>query len=415
MRGSLDHCVKCTICETQCPFSNATPLFPGPEVRRPAGRALPRRRRAVARRLARLLLELRHLHAGLPAGRAHRGDQHAGARPSCARSTGVPLRDQLLARPDPGRAARHARRAARELDARQQAAAPDSARRRSACTATRPCPSSRGATFQSGPARTSAAGRHAARRLLPRLRRELLRAAASREMAVALLEHNGYEVRCPSRAAAACRAVQRAVRRRARLRAPAWPRSSSPYARDGRRHRRHVDELLPDAQARGARDPRHGRRPDLRLVSERIFDICEYLRRPARARRAEARTSRPIRETVTYHAPCQQRGPRHRQAGARPVRPDPGADARSSCDAACCGVAGTYGLKKEKYAISMKVGAGPVRPDRRAPRRTSTRATPRRAAGRSQHATGVRSVHPVELLHRASGLRREGRPAWSAS
>ena len=31
MRGSLDHCVKCTICETACPFSNVTPLFPGPK------------------------------------------------------------------------------------------------------------------------------------------------------------------------------------------------------------------------------------------------------------------------------------------------------------------------------------------------------------------------------------------------
>ena len=31
MRESLDHCVKCTICETFCPVSNATPLFPGPK------------------------------------------------------------------------------------------------------------------------------------------------------------------------------------------------------------------------------------------------------------------------------------------------------------------------------------------------------------------------------------------------
>ncbi|HMI68935.1 MAG TPA: 4Fe-4S dicluster domain-containing protein, partial [Solirubrobacteraceae bacterium] len=31
LRGSLDHCVKCTICETQCPVSNVTPLFPGPK------------------------------------------------------------------------------------------------------------------------------------------------------------------------------------------------------------------------------------------------------------------------------------------------------------------------------------------------------------------------------------------------
>ena len=31
MRESLDHCVKCTICETFCPVSNVTPLFPGPK------------------------------------------------------------------------------------------------------------------------------------------------------------------------------------------------------------------------------------------------------------------------------------------------------------------------------------------------------------------------------------------------
>jgi glycerol-3-phosphate dehydrogenase subunit C len=31
MRESLDHCVKCTICETYCPVSNVTPLFAGPK------------------------------------------------------------------------------------------------------------------------------------------------------------------------------------------------------------------------------------------------------------------------------------------------------------------------------------------------------------------------------------------------
>src|SRR3954471_24968809 len=31
MRGSLDHSVKCTICEPFCPVSNVTPLFPGPK------------------------------------------------------------------------------------------------------------------------------------------------------------------------------------------------------------------------------------------------------------------------------------------------------------------------------------------------------------------------------------------------
>ena len=30
-RASLDSCVKCTICETQCPVARVTPLFPGPK------------------------------------------------------------------------------------------------------------------------------------------------------------------------------------------------------------------------------------------------------------------------------------------------------------------------------------------------------------------------------------------------
>ena len=31
MRASLDSCVKCTICETQCPVAAVTPKFPGPK------------------------------------------------------------------------------------------------------------------------------------------------------------------------------------------------------------------------------------------------------------------------------------------------------------------------------------------------------------------------------------------------
>jgi len=31
IRDSLDHCVKCTICETYCPVSQVTPSFPGPK------------------------------------------------------------------------------------------------------------------------------------------------------------------------------------------------------------------------------------------------------------------------------------------------------------------------------------------------------------------------------------------------
>lgn len=59
----------------------------------------------------------------------------------------------------------------------------------------------------------------------------------------------------------------------------------------------------------------------------------------------------------------------------------PGLDVVESGEV-CCGVAGTYGLKREKYAVAMDVGAGLFRMIRAmVPEFLS--ATPRRAAGRS--------------------------------
>ena len=37
MRASLDHCVKCTVCEAHCPVAAVTPLFPGPKYIGPQG------------------------------------------------------------------------------------------------------------------------------------------------------------------------------------------------------------------------------------------------------------------------------------------------------------------------------------------------------------------------------------------
>jgi glycerol-3-phosphate dehydrogenase subunit C len=80
----------------------------------------------------------------------------------------------------------------------------------------------------------------------------------------------------------------------------------------------------------------------------------------------------------------------------------PGLEVAES-DATCCGIAGTYGLKKEKFGIAMDVGAGLFRqiadagPDGSVCDSETCRW---HIAG----ATGARSVHPVEMLHRASGL-----------
>ena len=140
---------------------------------------------------------------------------------------------------------------------------------------------------------------------------------------------------------------------------------------------------------------------DARVVSEHTYDLCEFLL--LLHERGDLRTDfRSLPLTVPYHAPCQQRGHGIGKPALDLLALIP--DLRAiELDVDCCGIAGTYGLKKEKYAISMAVGDRLFREVREA--------QPDVAACDSEtcrwqitHATAVPSVHPVQLLHRAYGL-----------
>jgi glycerol-3-phosphate dehydrogenase subunit C len=72
-------------------------------------------------------------------------------------------------------------------------------------------------------------------------------------------------------------------------------------------------------------------------------------------------------------------------------------------NARCCGIAGTYGLKKEKYDIAMAVGAdlfGQVA----ASGADAVACDSETCRWQISHATGHKSVHPIDYLHRAYGL-----------
>ncbi|MBA2515484.1 MAG: anaerobic glycerol-3-phosphate dehydrogenase subunit C, partial [Solirubrobacterales bacterium] len=141
--------------------------------------------------------------------------------------------------------------------------------------------------------------------------------------------------------------------------------------------------------------------PDLRVVSERMFDICEYLL--ALHRRGELRTDfRPVPMTVTYHAPCQQQGHGIGKPALGLFALIPELRVIEN-DATCCGVAGTYGIKKEKYAIAMKVGEGLFAQIRDAAPEFAV-CDSETCRWHIEKATGVPNVHPVEVLHRAYGL-----------
>src|SRR3954447_324122 len=101
MRDSLDHCVKCTICETFCPVSNVTPLFPGPKYVGPQAE----RFRVPDEESPDGSLDYCS-GCGIctqvcPQG-VHIAEINTQARAKLRERTGVKLRDRFLARPDVG-------------------------------------------------------------------------------------------------------------------------------------------------------------------------------------------------------------------------------------------------------------------------------------------------------------------------
>ncbi len=84
------------------------------------------------------------------------------------------------------------------------------------------------------------------------------------------------------------------------------------------------------------------------------WDIFEWLRE-LHEQDALRTDLRPLALTLPYHAPCQQRAHRVGKPALDLLRLIPDLDVRES-QARCCGIAGTYGYKVEKYQIAMDVG-----------------------------------------------------------
>jgi glycerol-3-phosphate dehydrogenase subunit C len=398
MRDSLDHCVKCTICETFCPVSNVTPLFPGPKYVGPQAE----RFRVSGEPSPDASLDYCS-GCGIctqvcPQG-VHIAEINSQARAELKADQGVKLRDRLLARPTvAGRLGTPvaplanwtlANRGLRTLAQRTIGLHRDA-----------PMPRFAGRTFQGWARkhRSPAAQRRVAffhgcgaNYYEPRLG----------EMTVALLEHNGIAVDVPKQDCCGLPLQSNGLFDDARGYVRRLAARLAPYARDGvdivgtstsctLMLKREALEILGLAGD-----------PDLEVVSGRVYDICEYLL--AMHDRGELDTSfRAREERVVYHAPCQQQGHGIGKPALDLMALVPGLEVIES-DATCCGVAGTYGLKAEKYDIAMKVGAGLFAQigDAGADRSVCDSETCR---WQIQHATGVPSVHPVEVLFQASGL-----------
>jgi glycerol-3-phosphate dehydrogenase subunit C len=145
--------------------------------------------------------------------------------------------------------------------------------------------------------------------------------------------------------------------------------------------------------------------PDFQRVSERTYDICEYLRDMHDQGELDTKFQ-PLRLAVPYHAPCQQKA----HGMGRPALDLLGLipDLRViEMDADCCGTAGTYGYKREKYSIAMAVGEKLFRDIRAAAPELSI-CDSETCRWQIVHGTNLPSVHPVELMARAYGLLIQG-------
>jgi glycerol-3-phosphate dehydrogenase subunit C len=398
LRGSLDHCVKCTICETACPVSNVTALFPGPKYVGPQAERYRVDDEPSVDSSVDYCSGCGICTQVCPQG-VQIAELNAHAREKLKRQRGVPVRDRLISRPTvlgrlgtpvaPIANATLRSRPLRALVERTLGVHRDA-----------PVPRFAGRTFRSW------AKRHRS----PAAERRVVyfHGCGTQyyepdvgEKVVAVLEHNGFQVEIPKQDCCGLPLQSNGLFDDARAYVRRLAAALAPAARDGALIVGNATSCTLMLKREAREILGLGDDPDLKLVSERTYDLCELLLELHG--RGELRTDfQPIEEVVIYHAPCQQQGQWIGKPALELLELVPGLQLQET-DARCCGVAGTYGLKREKYEIAMDAGAelfgqidasgaGLVACDSDTCR------------WQIEHATGTPSAHPVELMHRAYGL-----------
>lgn len=139
------------------------------------------------------------------------------------------------------------------------------------------------------------------------------------------------------------------------------------------------------------------------LVSEHTYDFNEFLL--LQSSFFNLHFSR-IPLTLPYHQPCQYKGHRIGNPAVEVLALIPDLSIRQS-QAACCGIAGTYGYKKEKYEISQSVG-NPLFEFVKSVNSPIAVCDSETCRWQITHGTGLPAIHPVELVAASLGQEPEG-------
>ena len=386
---STDSCIKCNVCQSYCPVSNVTDLFPGPKYVGPQAQRL--RIGASVDRTVDYCSGCTVCTRVCPSG-VKIAELNSKARAAMVEARGGPsLRDSLIARPELlGRlnrpiaplvnrillnpAVRYAMQRVLRIDRRA------------------PMPKFSNRSFRR---------RH--RRDPYRSDRKVAYFYACSteyyepelgEKAVRLMEINGYQTVLPRQNCCGLPLI-----------------SNGDYAAARRYAERNIRRLLPMAEA-GIPIIATSTSCSLTLkqyyvdllgihteaaekVAANVYDICEFLR--MLEERGEMNTQfAPVNQVVAYHAPCQLKSHGIGKPALDLMDLVPGLRI-VEMDAECCGTAGTYGYKQEKYDIAMKVGA-PLFDQISSAGSHISACDSETCRWQIEHGTGAPSLHPIEIL-----------------
>jgi len=231
------------------------------------------------------------------------------------------------------------------------------------------------------------------------------------ELAVKILEHNGIAVHVPLRQRASGM-VSYAVGHAER--AERLAHHNTLLFGDLIRQGYDVVTLEPASAACMTKEYRSlVNEQDSELLATNVVDFCDYLMRLHREKRLRL-DFRSLHKTVGFHAPCRSIA----NGSGRVDDKTPGQELLElipelnvrRIEEGCCGMAGTFGLNKKNYRLSVQIGLALFRKLRS--KDIDFGATDCSACRmQMEHAVTKPTLHPIRLLAFAYGL-TESRDLW---
>lgn len=396
-RTTLDHCVKCTICETQCPVARVTELFPGPKYAGPQSERY-RHGESVDQSLD-LCSSCGICTLACPQG-VKIAEINSQAK-AVMKDGHIPLRDRLIT----------------QTNLMGQAMTPVAPLANAALGVKplrvvvekvikihrdAPMPVAKSQSFMGWLKK-----RKAPTGPFPNGQVVFFHGCAggwfeveTSKRTVEVLEHLGYEVIVPKQGCCGLAqqsnqlfnaATKSVVKLANQLREPGTDLpivSSSGSCAGMLKHEAH--EIM------GVEDPA------LLDVGKRMWETSQFLLDQVEKGILDPSQFRRIDDHVPYHQPCQVKS----QAMGTPtitlLEMIPGLTLEDS-NQPCCGIAGTYGLKAEKYDIAQKVGQ-PLFDMIKSTNPKLAVCETETCRWQIRKGSGAKVVHPVNLVHYALGL-----------